>query len=116
MAQAGFPGGAGGGNGGAPPPPAYLMMDGPEAEVEVWDDLRAGMPDPILVPRPGGQVRTRLRLQALGWLHWGEGVGRGLWLAACGWRSTACALVQVARAVWFFGGGILAVNAAGNDA
>jgi hypothetical protein len=34
------------------------MMDGPELEVERWEDMRAGVPEPVLVPKPHPSVRV----------------------------------------------------------
>ena len=33
------------------------VMDGPDAEVEFWDNLRMSIPDPVLLPKESTQVR-----------------------------------------------------------
>lgn len=35
------------------------LLDGPDAEVEFWDDMRAGIPDPILIPKEETKVGAK---------------------------------------------------------
>ncbi|KAG2432036.1 hypothetical protein HYH02_013106 [Chlamydomonas schloesseri] len=47
-------------------PGGVALMDGPDTAVETWDDLRASVPEPVLMPRvagPGQQYKDLLGLK-----------------------------------------------------
>ncbi|PNW83031.1 hypothetical protein CHLRE_06g303800v5 [Chlamydomonas reinhardtii] len=47
-------------------PGGVALMDGPDAAVETWDDLRASLPEPVLMPRvagPGQRYKDLLGLK-----------------------------------------------------
>ena len=35
-----------------------FLLDGPDAEIEFWDDMRSGQPDPMLIGKEQTQVQA----------------------------------------------------------
>lgn len=50
-------------------PGGTALLDGPDTAVETWDDLRASLPEPVLLPRvaqPGTGYKDLLALKQVG--------------------------------------------------